>query len=213
MKIPVTVRIMLRAILGPVFAVIMVSKFNLFNYITFVPEEYKYEVGLTAYLAIAEAILEIIEIFGEKNSATVTCVFYRRESEINIKNTPTVSCSMGTASIKCQIALSGSAKVLRDAKLSLVLPTWLSSQADMSNLIMKYDCQKITVPFNEVIPTNNQKVTSVEITIPIPLIQNMDDGILSNTLAAEIEAKWFNKIRIDYKSNSFTISNKEERDD
>lgn len=105
MNIPVSVKVILRAILGPVFAVIALAKFNLFEYITFIPTEYQYEVGLTVYLACAEALLEIIQRCGEKNCAKITCIFYRKANEINLSNIPAISCSSSTAgcaSIKCK---------------------------------------------------------------------------------------------------------------
>ena len=47
MKIPSAIRILLKALLVPLIAVFFLNQFNIFEYITFVPEDYKFDVGLT----------------------------------------------------------------------------------------------------------------------------------------------------------------------
>ena len=213
MNIPVSVKVILRAILGPVFAVIALAKFNLFEYITFIPTEYQYEVGLTVYLACAEALLEIIQRCGEKNCAKITCIFYRRANEINLSNIPAISCSSSTAgcaSIKCKIILEGSSKVLRKCQLRLVLPAWLSSQVEANSGLLNYRDQILTLSFGNAVPVNNQKATYVEELITIPFILNENDGILLNVLRPELVIPWRQKLKINCSTNSFQISNKEE---
>jgi hypothetical protein len=212
MKLPTTVRILLRSILGPLFAVFLVSKINIFDFITFVPDDVKLEAGLTVYLAFFEAIFLIIEKIAENNCAAVTCVFFTRESEADINNTPSISCSLGTASIKCRITLAGSARILRSSSLLLALPVWLSSQIEKSNQIMQYENQAVLLPFDIIIPNSNRKKTEDVITVSIPFIQNMDDGILTNVLKPELKVTIFKKYLINYRTNGFKISNKEEQD-
>lgn len=213
MNIPVSVKVILRAILGPVFAVMALAKFNLFEYITFIPTEYQYEVGLTVYLACAEALLEIIQRYGEKNCAKITCIFYRRSNEINISNTPAISCSSSTAgcaSIKCKIILEGSPKVLRKCQLRLVLPAWLSSQVEANCGLLSYHDQTLTFSFEKAIPVNNQRAAYVEELITIPFILNENDGVLLNILQPELVIPWPQKLIINCATNRFQISNKEE---
>lgn len=213
MNLPVSVKVILRATLGPVFAVIALAKFNLFEYVTFIPAEYQYEVGLTVYLACAEALLEIIQRCGEKNCAKITCIFYRKANEINLSNIPAVSCSSSTAgcaSIKCKIILDGSPKVLRKCQLRLVLPAWLSSQVEVNSGLLSYCDQILTLSFEKAIPVNNQRATYVEELITIPFILNEDDGILLNVLQPELVIPWHQKLKINCVTNRFQISNKEE---
>ena len=213
MNIPVTVKILLRAVLGPTFAVLALSRINLFSYITFIPVEYQYEVGLTAYLAFAEAVLEIVERYGENSSAKITCIFYKKANEININNTPAISCSAITANcatIKCKIVLAGSPKVLRRIKLNLVLPDWLSSQVEASNRLLNYKNQTLSMSFEKIIPRNNQKSVYIEEEITIPFIQNADEGTLLSILKPDLDVPWYDRIRLMCIVNSFQISNKEE---
>ena len=62
MNVSTIIKIFLKAILIPIVTVWGLSKFNVFEYITFIPEDYQYEIGLTVYLALIEALYE----FGEK---------------------------------------------------------------------------------------------------------------------------------------------------
>lgn len=212
MKLPTTVKILLRSILGPLFAVFLVSKINIFDFITLVPDDVKYEAGLTVYLAFSEAVFLIIGKIAENNCAAVTCIFFTRESEVDINNTPAISCSIGTASIKCRVSLAGSARILRSTSLHLVLPVWLSSQIEKSNRILQYENQAVLLSLGSLIPNNNRKKTEVEITVSIPFIQNMDEGILTNLLTPELKGTNLKRYLINYKTNGFKISNKEVQD-
>jgi hypothetical protein len=89
---------------------------------------------------------------------------------------------------------------------------WLSSQIEKSNQIMQYENQAVLLPFDIIIPNSNRKKTEDVITVSIPFIQNMDDGILTNVLKPELKVTIFKKYLINYRTNGFKISNKEEQD-
>ena len=61
MRVPTIVKLILKSLIIPIVAVISLNYFNLFEYVVFVPEDYRYEVGLTVYLAISETIYGLIE--------------------------------------------------------------------------------------------------------------------------------------------------------
>ena len=86
MKIPTIPKIIIQSILGPLISVFLVSRFNLFDFITFVPEEHRFEVGLTLYLAFVEAFWKYIDWIIERNSASVRCTFFVKEAEKDIEN-------------------------------------------------------------------------------------------------------------------------------
>ena len=74
MKVSTMITIILKAILVPIVAIFFLNKFNLFEHITFVPEEYQYEIGLTAYLALIEALYGFGENFiNSKKASVVVC--------------------------------------------------------------------------------------------------------------------------------------------
>ena len=109
MKKPSAIRILLKALLVPLIAVFFLNQFNVFEYITFVPEDYKFDVGLTLYLAILEALAEILEHLYSNALAEVECIFFQKAEDINIKNTPVFVCSdqtAGVTSISCKVQLT-----------------------------------------------------------------------------------------------------------
>ena len=77
MRVPTIVKLILKSLIIPIVAVISLNYFNHFEYVVFVPEDYRYEVGLTVYLAISEIIYGLIESWIErKQRTTVKCIFY-----------------------------------------------------------------------------------------------------------------------------------------
>ena len=47
MRVPAIVKLVFKSIIIPIVVVALLNYFNLFEYITIVPVEYRYEVGLT----------------------------------------------------------------------------------------------------------------------------------------------------------------------
>lgn len=135
MKVSTITKILLKAILIPIVAVLGLSKFNLFEYITFVPEEYQYEIGLTAYLALIETLYGVGESFIDSKKAKVVCVFFKSETDKDRKNIPSIICdeTIGVATIDCYIELTGNLERLRKCKLQMQLPSWLTAQISTSD--------------------------------------------------------------------------------
>lgn len=75
MRIPAIVKLAFKSIILPIVVVVLLNCFNLFVYITIIPEEYRYEVGLTVYLAVAEAVYGFIGNFIEEKKSTCEMYF------------------------------------------------------------------------------------------------------------------------------------------
>ena len=86
------VKLFLKSLIIPLVVVISLSYFNLFNYVIFVPQDYRYEVGLTVYLAIAETIYGLIESWIEQKQATIKCIFYVSDIDKDINNNLSIMC-------------------------------------------------------------------------------------------------------------------------
>ena len=56
MKPPIIIKILIKAIIPPIIAMFILSKWNFCEYITFIPEDHCFESGLALYLAILEAV-------------------------------------------------------------------------------------------------------------------------------------------------------------
>lgn len=212
MKIPFSVQTAIKAILIPLIAVVGLNVLNIFDYVTIVPQEYKFEFGLTIYLAICEAIWEGIKRKCSSLCATINCIFYTKEEEKTIKNTPTIICgasTMNVSKIKCQILLNGNPDYLYKSKLQFSLPEWLSSQVPSSNRVLKYENNLLTLHFDRVIVNNGQKSISISQIIEIPFIQNADDEFLSITLRPQLLLDGFAKWLVCFDTNEIKICNRE----
>ena len=186
MKIPSAIRILLKALLVPIIAVFFLNQFNIFEYITFVPEEYKFDVGLTLYLAILEAFAEILDHLYSNALAEVECIFFQKPEDINIKNTPVFICSdqtEGVVSISCKVKLKGNVKKLKKCRLSMELPNWLTSQISQDSQMMLYSDNTLTWKFDTVLSANaiiNEESASAM--TMIPFIRTIGDEILTVVL-------------------------------
>ena len=174
MKIPSPIQILLKAILVPLLAVISLNKFNFFSYVTFVPDDYKFDVGLTVYLTLIEAFYEIVKRHIAKSMSEIECVFYERKDSINIKNTPVFVCDSqsGVTTILCRIRLQGNVDNLRKCSLVLNLPTWLSSQVSADHISLEYSDNKLMWKFDRFLSDStslDDKYAEMDIKIPVIL--------------------------------------------
>ena len=75
MKPSSIIKILFKAIALPIIAMFVLNKWNLCEYITFIPEDYRFEAGLALYMALLEAVAEFIEYVIAKANATIICTF------------------------------------------------------------------------------------------------------------------------------------------
>lgn len=132
------IKILIKAIVLPFIAMFMLNKWNLCDYVIFIPEDYRFEAGLALYMAILEAIAELAEYFIAKANATITCTFYTDERHEDSHTRPSIQMSensMGVASVWCHIILNGDYKKLLGTEVCLDIPQWFSAQLDANSNI------------------------------------------------------------------------------
>lgn len=201
-----------KMILVPLISVILLNAANIFDFVTFIPENYRFECGLIVYLAVCEAGWDFLKRKLSSRCANIDCIFYVHKEEKSIDNTPTIICgpsSTNVASLKCEIRLEGCANTLRNTHLRLLLPEWLSTQVSSSNLVLKYSDNILIWEFDKIIQDSEKKEVLIMHTVDIPFIQNADNVEIVQTLFPEIEAKWTDKFIVSFKTNKFNISNRE----
>lgn len=206
-RVPPVIKILLKAIIVPVIVVFGLSKFNLFEFITLVPKDYQYEVGLTFYLAVTEAIYGLIQTNIEQNKANIKCIFYLLEVDKDIKNTPTIVCSgnVGVATINCHIVLGGNLKRLRKCNFILELPSWLTSQVNVSDTVLKYSNNQLCWEFDRLLPTDGIINQVAEYKNKLSLIKNVDE----NNLAIKLEPYTKKLYGVKFETNGFRVQNGE----
>lgn len=205
MKVSTMITIILKAILVPIVAIFFLNKFNLFEHITFVPEEYQYEIGLTAYLALIEALYGFGENFINSKKASVVCVFFKSETDKDEKNIPSIICdeAVGVANINCNIELTGNLGRLRKCKLQMELPSWLTAQVSNSDTVLSYTGNLLIWEFDKLLPETGISNQSATYKSKISLIKNTS----GNNISIKLEPQIKRIIGIAFKTNGFKIQN------
>lgn len=205
MKVPTIIKIILKAILIPILVVWCLNKFNLFEYITFVPEEYQYEIGLTVYLALVESLFGFGENFIDSQKAKVVCVFFESEADKDEKNIPSIICdeTIGVATINCFIELTGNLGRLRKCKLKLEVPSWLTAQVGTSDTVLSYAGNLLTWEFDKILPETGISNQSATYKGKISLIKN----ISGNNISIKLEPQMQKIIGVRFETNGFKIQN------
>lgn len=203
MNVSSIIKILLKAILIPVFSALLLSKFNLSEYIPFVPEEYQYEIGLTVYLALIEAIYGFCESFFNSRKAKVICVFYKVKEDKDIENIPTIICddTIGVSTINYYIELTGNLKRLRKCKFKMELPPWLTIQLNISDEVLSYKNNQLIWEFDKILPATGIKNQNANCQNKISLIKN----ISGNNVSLDLKPKMEKKIGICFATNGFKV--------
>lgn len=199
------IKVLLKSIIIPIVVVFGLSKFNLFEYIAFIPKDYQYEVGLTVYLAVLETVVGLIESWMEQKKAKIMCIFYISESDKNISNTPLVICDndMGVANIKCHLEVSGNLKRIRSCTFKLELPSWLTAQINVQDTVLKYEGNTLIGKFDRMLPRTGTSNILATYNSKIALIKNSSGDNMTIDLKPEI----CKNIGITFVTNGFRIQN------
>ncbi len=202
--------IILKSILLPILSIALLRHFNLFQFITIIPEEQQFEFGLAAYLAVFEAIGGIAWNYLEKQKAQIQCIFYVQEVDRNIDNTPLIVCneSTGVAYIKCHVSLNGNFKRLQNFEFELPLPSWLDSQINNTENLLEYSDHKMRWNLNALLPVSDNGNQAIEYDVKLGFIKNVNGDNREITLTPIIQKKCsIKKCGIQFKTNSFKVRN------
>lgn len=207
MRASTIIEVLLKALIIPIIAVVGLANFNVFEYVMFVPVDYQYEIGLTVYLTLIEAIYGFVENIIEEKKASVICVFYLAETGKDINNTPSIICDevIGVSTINCEIQVTGNLKRLRKCKLSLELPMWLTSQVNISDTVLNYTDNQLNWKFERMLPTSGINNQSASYKNKVSLIKTTTGDKLSIKLEPQMEKNF----GVKFKTNGFKIKNGE----
>lgn len=211
MILPSFLKILIKAFLVPVCAVLALNKFNIFEFISLVPIDKQFDLGLTAYLALFEALFLFAETKLNAHTAKISLIFYTQKSYKDIKNIPKIVCDQSSshvANISCDIHISGNTKLLRKTRLTLSLPSWVSSQVSASEVVLSYSDDTIIWSFSNLLANSGEKECHAEHTISIPFIDQETVSCSSLLLKPELNGR-FSKYRISFECNGFQLCNRE----
>lgn len=203
MKPSSIIKILIKAVFLPIIAMFVLNKWNLCEYITFIPKDYRFEAGLASYMAILEAAAEFIEYLILKANATIICTFYTDERREDSHAKPIIimnESSMGVASIWCHITLDGNYKKLRETEICLDIPQWFSAQLDADSSLEQNNHQ-IKWNVSVLLPRHdNKKEIHTEMRMKISFIRNSTNDVFID-LEPTITKKW----GLAFETNGITI--------
>lgn len=213
MKKAIVIKIIVGAVLLPLSSLFLISKFNIFSYLNFIPIDYRYEAGLGCYIAVLDALYEYITYRISKKKTKITFVFYKVLNEMKIGNVPTIVLSErnnGVATFHCNIRLEGNLKRLRKMKIYLPLPNWITSQVPQSDEIRTSVPDGIVWDFSNILPSISEYEQNIECKSSISLIKTQSENELSITVKPQLKKSHFwDSFGIEFNANEVIIQNKE----
>lgn len=204
-------------LLSAIIGILLIAIINPFDYITAVPNSFKYEFGITLYFGIFDYVLRLIgDIVSNLFFADVKCICFIDKSNIDISNSPLISLEgeNGVGEIKCKILVSGTAKLLQDNIIKISFPDWIdaqvaSSDTGMASITSDREC---LIKLEKMIPKASRRRTTADAIIKIAMIHMPSEQELTINIEPEIIYSKFklSNVMCNYNSNSFKIrSNKE----
>lgn len=198
----------IRPFLAVVFGLVLISKFNLFDFIKIVPDDNKYEVCLTLYVGLFEIIIRYCENLFSSNFSLIQCVFSSDKKNFDMSNTPMIMLSSDDtsfASIYCQIKITGKVDFFKKAKIILCFPDWvdvgISGGSKVAEILENRSC---IIELSNFI-NQNQK-TSIDSTqlIKFSFLKAIEDSEGQYFIDSKLENKFSLHMYL-FKANKFEI--------
>lgn len=195
-----------KGVVFPILVIWILGRYNIFNDISFVPDDKKFDVGLAAYLGLVECVYVCVYTkmkgFIETNKAEVKCIFWCAGTMPNISSTPYITFVEDTAHINVKVQVSGKVKRLVNNKISLSFPDWLDVQAN-GDLGINVIGRVCIIDIGEIIDRNIDVVEDTYHTFKISVIKNYSSSDGYGTI---IGPKLKNKFMCIFNSNKFKIN-------
>lgn len=203
-------------IIASILSIILVSHFNILNYISIVPADKRYDICIMLYVAISDVISVVAcEKFNEKcarNSSRINVIFHDNKLK-NLESNPNICIDkeMKVGEIRCSIDIQGNIKVLENIRLSIHLPKWVTVQTEVSEISLNGNRSTINLDLKKLLNANLE-MQKCERDFSLTMIANECSTNNIDTVKCECEfiKKEF-KItniyqNIQYNNNSFTIT-------
>lgn len=114
----------LASFIGSIVALLMAHYFNFIIFLTFVPDDKKYDVCIAVYFTCIEAIIGIIFDFicewFESRRTYIEVVFYNPKETVNISATPIVKFNnMGMAELMLRVKVKGKSANIKNGSIRI----------------------------------------------------------------------------------------------
>ena len=193
-------------LLSAFIGLLLANHCNIFEFLTFVPKEYKYDVCITVYFALSEVLLnELYNCVKQKIvpyfRSSISVVFHPAQVEPDINTTPTIQFnSQGLAEINMTITIAGKKEHFEQSLLVIAAPDFADIQNNYKRDAVQVSGNKYTVKLKDLFGEKSDATTTQ--TFRIVFAQAPVDGESISDIKSKIEKKnW----HINYTCNEANI--------
>lgn len=193
---------LLTPIASAILGIWAANKFNLFEFLTFIPTDYVYEVCITVYFAIIDVILEILRellcnFLKEKFFSEIEVIIYQTNTEPNIKNNPTLIFNSEDQTEACiLVSVKGNKKHFKNARIQIENPACAEIQGNYKSRAVSIDNDTYCISLEDLFGGYNKSNFEQKFRIVLAQIP-VDDECIAE-IRPEIIKKRFNVL---YKHN------------
>lgn len=196
----------IRGVVFPLIAIWILGKYNIFNDISFIPSDKKFDVGLAACLGLFECfyvcISTKIKVFIASNKSEVKCIFWCAGTTPEVSSTPHINFIEDTAHINVKVQVSGKTSKLSGNKILISFPEWLDVQTD-NDLGINVDKRVCIIDIDKIIDKNTDIIEDTYHTYKISVIKNYSSiNGYGTTISPKLEKKFMSV----FNSNKFKIN-------
>lgn len=170
--------LIIKGLLIPICGIFLVNKFNLFSYMSFIPDDYVYETGLTTYFLVLEFLFtKIPEKIKEKFKTDIRCTLYSDEATKSLGNTPVIAFPpVDVASFYCEINIKGSKRRLNNLLVVISFPQWVEAQVSAGSFSISIGSNNnCIVDLSKLVNPDYDKKNELTVSTKISLIRNSVD--------------------------------------
>ena len=194
----------IKTFVSAILGIILLNIFNIFDHLSFVPNDIKYKVGMTTYFPIIDLLLSaILSKIDEKLYTKIECVFYNKRNEADPLENPIINFNEDIAKISVKISVVGHSSRLRKISIKLIMPDWITVQTVSNVVSVADDTHSCVLKLSKIIPETKKSERGTAI---VDLFFIRDSKDLAYTLTGEFEGNsWLEKINCNFISNYVEI--------
>ena len=199
---------LLLSFVGFVIALLVAHGFNIFDYMTFVPQDKKYDVCMAVYFAVMETgitfLYDWIDDCIAKNKTYIEAIFHLPSEYSNSNSIPIIRFNeMGIAEVKLHLVVKGRCTNLTNNGVMISVPQQVDAQFAKKGVGIKRDNQgNLLIMLDEV--CRNREVFEGEEDYKITFMRRDFDNEASISIAPELLAKKKDR-KINFVSNEAKV--------
>lgn len=187
---------------------ILIDKFNVMDFMTFIPQDQKLAYGVGLYNIILNSILGFLQKKIEDNKLKIEVIFYKKEDEPNIDYNPTLKMDNELNKINIQVLVEGKTKRLKGKFIKIPREQFVTMQElkrKSNGKISKIDNEgSYIIELDKLFLDKDKKYINTKVNLGIAFLSADEqfDFLVEPLL---INSNYLDKNMIYFSSNKFNI--------